>query len=179
LPLLPPEGLEEGEDEEPLPPPLPLEDLVPLPLPPEELVLEKEDEPVLEEPFLEEEPEEPAVEDGSGVVAVAGVVGVVAPVAPVPAAGVDTVIVGEAALDLGEEALERPIKTPTPIASSSTPTPAMTVTALERAAPSPAVDPGGSGGAGGVCDAVASPAERGPPSSTLLIGARRSPHSRQ
>lgn len=175
-----------ADDEEPLPfdeptPPLPLDELAP-PLPPLPPFEERAPEEVVE-PLFDEEPAEPceAAED-SGVVAVVEV-GVVAPGVAVPEGATVITWVG-VALDLEEEALERPISTPTPIASSSTPTPAITVTALERAAPPlPETDPGANGGAGGagVLDSLETPpfAEGGPPSSTLLIGVRRSPHSRQ
>jgi hypothetical protein len=64
------------------------------------------------------------------------------------AAGCVTLITW-AGVELGlEDALERPINTPMPIASNSTPTPAITVTALPRPALLADVDtyPGGDAG---------------------------------
>jgi len=132
---------------------------------------------------------EPALElllgvvEDPGFAAVSGVVSVGVLAAPL-AAGADTLITWAGVAPVLVEALERPIKTPMPIASRSTPTPARTVTALLRPGP-PAVGgtyPGGDAG-GAVVPARAwekPPApDGGPPSRTLLIGARRSPHSRQ
>jgi hypothetical protein len=135
--------------------------------------------PWVEEPLVDE-PDEPPGVVVVGVVAV-GVVGVTVP--SVLAPGEATLITwgGTAA---GLESPERPIKTPTPIASSSTPTPAITATVLLRCQ-APAVLSVASGGlCPGGCVGVAeacwtSPPDGGPPSRTLLIGAQRSPHSRQ
>ncbi len=78
----------------------------------------------------------------------------------------------------------RPISTPTPIASSSTPTPAITVSVVLRCGGPPVgALPGGIGGVGGTLGADdgawALPDSGGSPVSTLLIGTRRAPHSRQ
>ena len=78
---------------------------------------------------------------------------------------------------------ERPISTPTPIASSSTPTPAMMLSVLLRWPAPPtggALGWGATGGApGGDAPGPLSATAGFPAASTLLIGSRRSPHSRQ
>lgn len=133
------------------------------------------------------------VEEGFAVlgIVVLGVEDVGADACPVPvlelAPVLDTLITcaGTAgAFELG--ALERPISTPTPIESSSTPTPAMTAVVLPGRGGSPAeggvecgpagCDPAASG------DAVGCLAERrAPRSSTSALPRRglRVPHSRQ
>src|SRR5262245_48421105 len=93
-----------------------------------------------------------------------------APAAPAPPpVGASVTTCGELAA-CWLEPPERPISTPTPIASSSTPTPAITVTVLSRCQrPWEAVLSGAPGGCGG-CVGVGG---GGPPSSTLLMWARR------
>jgi hypothetical protein len=88
-------------------------------------------DPPVEVPFFEVPLEELELllEDVSGVVAVVDVVVVGVVVAPVLLPGAATLITRSGATDC-LEAPDRPIRTPTPIERSSTPTPAITAVAL-------------------------------------------------
>jgi len=134
------------------------------------------EEPVLDVPFLVAV--EPLFEEASGVVAIDGVVGVVSPVVAEPlAVGLEpTVITCAGGGVCGEAPFPRPIRTPTPMAIKSTPTPAITVSAFPRGPLGSGCSTGGREGvaAGSTLGALAGPAAR-----KLLLGALRWPHSRQ
>jgi hypothetical protein len=108
------------------------------------------------------------------VAAALGVVAAAAAPAPVPAPGAVTLMVWAGGV-FTEPPLARPMSTPTPMASSSTPTPARSGPALLRRPAPPAdgvTEDGGGGGGVGVPAPNASSAGLGSPP-------RRAPHSRQ
>jgi hypothetical protein len=137
---------------------------------------------------LEEDPEEGFFEPWLVVevdLAGAGVVALGTDVCPAPvpelAPEVSTLITcaGPAAALEGE--LERPISTPTPIESSSTPTPAITAVVLPARGGSAAGAPVGDGPAESGAAVVCAGERRAPrsPASALPTWGLRVPHSRQ
>lgn len=119
-----------------------------------------------EEGLVEVEPVEPDLGEDfcelGAVVAGAGAWPVVVPVPGFVAPEVATLITWAGVAGIfGAEALERPISTPTPIESSSTPTPAITAVVLpDRGCPPLGGTPAGAGaatgpgGPGGCCEAM-------------------------